>query len=302
LSEASDRVSNEHVMEMLRDWPHLLTAVQATRSIKAHVPGHGVIRLAKFASMGSALCFPVEAMVFTTMIFMGIERELGTLLTREACERFEGKVRVFGDDLIVPVDYVLSVVSELENFGFQVNASKSFWTGRFRESCGKEYYDGSDVSIVRVRAVLPTRRHDANAVISAVKFRNLAYWSGLWKTADWMDNYLLKLLKEFPNVAPSSALLGRESALGYQFRKLDPNTHSPLTKGYYVSAEAPRDNLEGPGALLKCLLRDAPVMGRFGLNIGNRAANPEPSVMTEHLERYGRPKHVGIKLGWRSPF
>jgi hypothetical protein len=59
LSEASDRVSNQHVLAMLDGYPHLLEAVQATRSRKADVPGHGVIRLAKFASMGSALCFSI---------------------------------------------------------------------------------------------------------------------------------------------------------------------------------------------------------------------------------------------------
>nr|UJQ85654.1 MAG: hypothetical protein 3 [Leviviridae sp.] len=304
LSEASDRVSNEHVLALLEDFPHLSAAVQASRSRKAHVPGHGVIRLAKFASMGSALCFPMEAMVFLTVIFMGIERESSApFCDRDSMEEFDRRVRVFGDDLIVPRDYVLSVVSELENFGFRVNASKSFWTGKYRESCGREYYHGHDVSIVKVREVFPTRRHNADGVESAVAFRNLAYWAGLWKTADWMDTYIGKLLKEYPNVAPSSPLLGRQSALGYQFQKLDKETHGPLTKGYFVSSRAPEDKLQGPGALLKCLLRNQPSLAGFGID--GRHSHSDyvlPNVDNEHLERYGRPKHVDIKLGWRSPF
>jgi hypothetical protein len=300
LSEASDRVSNQHVLALFDGWPGLSQAIQATRSRKADVPGHGVQRLAKFASMGSALTFPVEAMVFLTIILLGIERELGAPLAAEDLKKFSGRVRVFGDDLIVPRDNVLSVYDELHNFGYVVNAGKSFWTGRFRESCGKEYYDGHDVSIVRVRQVLPTTRQDASGVISAVAFRNQAYWSGLWQTARWMDAYIKRVIKYFPNVAPSSPLLGRESALGYQFDRLHPATHGPLTKGYYVSSQPPRDNLEGEGALLKCLARKA---------------IPEPyswfwsppdaldlTVETEHLERTGRPKRVNIKLGTRSPF
>lgn len=301
LSEASDRVSNQHVIAMLQDYPHLLAAVQATRSTKADVPGHGVLSLAKFASMGSALCFPMEAMVFTTIIFLAISKELGTSLDRETCERFRSQVRVFGDDIIVPREYVHTVVEFLETFGFRVNLDKSFWTGRFRESCGREYYDGFDVSIVKVRSVLPKRRADANGVISAVSFRNLAYWSGLWQTARWMDEYLEDLLKVFPNVAPTSPLLGRESALGYQFEKLDPYLHSPLTKGWLKKAKSPPSHLEGTGALLKCL-RMRPFSERGLPREVDTHSVDDPVVDDEHLERSGRPKRVSIKLGWSSPY
>jgi hypothetical protein len=304
LSEASDRVSNQHVRVMMEDFPHLHEAVQSSRSRKADVPGHGVLRLAKFASMGSALCFPVEAMVFLTVACLGIQRELSTSLTRTDLLGLRGKVRVFGDDIIVPTDYVLSVVHELGVFGHKVNVDKSFWTGRFRESCGKEYYDGHDVSIVKVRAVLPTQRQDAAGVNSAVKLRNLAYWQGLWKTARWLDDYLVRLLGVFPNVAPTSPLLGRESALGYQFQRLHPNYQSPLVRGYYLVAKPPQDHLEGVGALTKCLNMSAPAFENKFLehkNADKHMVTVECSD-TEHLERSGRPKHVNIKLGWRSPF
>jgi len=304
LSEASDRVSNQHVRAMLEDYPHLLEAVQSSRSRKADVPGHGVIRLAKFASMGSALCFPFEAMVFLTLCLLGIERELSTTLNRRDLQGLRGKVRVFGDDIIVPRDDVLSVVNELSTFGYKVNVSKSFWTGRFRESCGKEYFNGHDVSIVKVRSVLPTRRQDADGVIKAVAFRNHAYWHGLWSTARWMDDYLRRILGFFPNVAPTSPLLGRESVLGYQFQRLHPNFHSPLTKGYFVEAKPPRDSLDGVGALLKCLNMVTPALENKHLE-HTSAVNSmvvAESNDAEHLERTGRPKRVDIKLGWRSPF
>jgi hypothetical protein len=305
LSEASDRVSNQHVRAMMEDYPDLHRAVQATRSRKADVPGHGVIRLAKFAPMGSALCFPVEAMVFLTVIFLGIERELSAPLSRESLvKRFRGQVRVFGDDLIVPRDYVLSVVDELYAFGHVVNISKSYWTGRFRESCGREYYDGNDVSIVKVRRVFPTRQQDANGVIAAISLRNQLYRAGCWQGARWLDDHLGRLLKgNFPNVAPTSPLLGRDSVLGYKFHTLDPFTHGPLTKGYFVRAEPPLDHLEGSGALLKCLSKKPHDPG-----IGLPKLGPQDSYLDqakvdgEHLERTGRPEHVSIKLGWRPPY
>jgi hypothetical protein len=303
LSEASDRVSKQHVEDLLARHSELHGAVMACRSSKAAVRGHGVIPLAKFASMGSALCFPMEAMVFLTTIFVGIQKELSTPLTRETIASFCGKVRVFGDDIIVPVEYVLSVVHELENFGFRVNVHKSFWTGRFRESCGREYYDGEDVSIVRVRRVLPRQQQDAIGVISTVSLRNQAYWAGLWQTARWLDTYLGKLLREFPNVGPDSPVLGRESVLGYQFQRLDSNTYGPLVRGYYIRAKSPVDKLDGEGALLKCLI------GNPEARLFNEEAESlrailfdVASVDDEHLERSGRPEHVSIKLGWRPPY
>jgi len=313
LSEASDRVSNQHVLLMLRNHPHLLEAVQATRSRKADVPGYGVIRLAKFASMGSALCFPFEAMVFTTLVLMGISKELSEPLSdRKSLEAYSRQVRVFGDDIIAPSRHVLSVVAQLENFGFRVNRSKSFWTGKFRESCGREYFNGEDVSIVRVRQVFPTQRQNASGVISLVSLRNQFYNAGYWQTCKWLDKKIRKLIKYFPDVLPTSPLLGRECFLGYKPEKMHPNLHGPLVRGWFVKAEAPRDPLDGPGALLKCLhrmesrTRQQPVQDKtwFGSESDPRASQVGslPAADEKHLERSGRPKHVSIKLGWRSPF
>ena len=165
LSEASDRVSNQLVRAMLSSYPNLAEGVDACRSRKADVPGHGVLRLAKFASMGSALTFPIEAMVFSTIVFMGIARAIADQEGDESrarvdtglIERHRSGVRVYGDDIVVPVRFVQRVVEYLNLFGFKVNSNKSFWTGRFRESCGKEYYAGHDISVVKVRRELPSR-------------------------------------------------------------------------------------------------------------------------------------------------
>jgi hypothetical protein len=52
LSEASDRVSSLLVSKLFSGHPHLSDGVFATRSANAEVPGHGVLPLARFASMG----------------------------------------------------------------------------------------------------------------------------------------------------------------------------------------------------------------------------------------------------------
>nr|QDH88617.1 MAG: RNA-dependent RNA polymerase [Leviviridae sp.] len=287
LSEASDRVSSKLVSELMRRHPLSREAVFACRSERASVPGQGVIPLNKFASMGSALCFPFEAMVFLTIIFLGIEKELGHQFTsKRDIYPFIGRVRVYGDDLIVPVDYVHTVVDLLEHFGAKVGRSKSFWNGSFRESCGKEYYAGHDVSIVKVRRVFPSRLQQVDEVVSLVSLRNQMYLSGNWVTTKWLDERCRKVLHYFPNVLSTSPSLGRISFLGYVSEKEDEHLHRPLVKAHVVSSRSPRDPLEGSGALLKFFLK----------------RGVEPTFDEKHLERAGRPRTAYIKTRWVPPF
>jgi len=284
LSDASDRVSYQLVRALVSSTPHLSGAVDASRSRKADVPGHPCQRLAKFASMGSALCFPFEAMVFLTIIFVGIEKVLNTSLSRKLIREFVGRVRVYGDDLIVPVDYVQTVIDSLEGFGLKVNSRKSFWTGKFRESCGKEYYAGEDVSVVRVRELFPTSQQHATEVISIVSLRNQLYYAGYWDTVRWLDGYIKEVIRHFPTVLPTSPVLGRHSVLGYSAERIGKQLHNPLVRGWVEVSTPPADKLDGMGALLK-----------FHLKQGD-----EPSFDPWHLERAGRPHAVKIKLRYGS--
>jgi len=285
LSEASDRVSNQLVRELLSNHPHLHRAVDACRSRKADVPGHGVIRLAKFASMGSALTFPLEAMVFLTTIFMGIERGLNTPLTREIISSFSGEVRVYGDDIVIPVEFVTHVIGSLEALGFRVNSSKSFWTGKFRESCGKEYYDGEDVSIVRVRHVFPSSREQTTELEGIVSLHNLLFGAGFWATCRWLLPQIERLIP-FPAVASTSSVLGRHSFLGYEYSRMHPTLHYPLVKGVVIKDTPKRSELEGSGALMKTFLKQSDL----------------PFADKNHLLFAGRPIARTTSFGWFRPF
>lgn len=287
LSEASDRVSNQHVRQMLRHFPHLMGAVDACRSRKADVPGHGVIRLAKFASMGSALCFPFEAMVFLTVVMMGLQRKHKRQFTRRDIRSFAGSVRIYGDDIIIPEDCMQAVILSLEEFSLRVNQDKSFGTGKFRESCGREYYDGRDVSITRVRSVFPTSRRDVTEVIASVSLRNRLYEAGLWASARWMDSWIDALLGgRYPYVSPTSPVLGRVSFLGYDSQRMSPRTQSPQVKGFVVHSKPRPSKVSGEGALLKWFLK----------------RGDEPFADRDHLVRSGRPDAVLTKLRWAQPF
>lgn len=307
LSEASDRVSFQLVQDLVHRWPLTREFIEACRSTRADVQGHGVHPLAKFASMGSALTFPIEAMVFLTVIFVGIQWELGFRLTREDVRSFLGRVQVYGDDIVVPTDHASSVIEALEAFGLKVNKNKSFWSGNFRESCGREFYDGRDVSIVRVRKVQvsrdqrlswPTSRKFVSEIESLVALRNRFYAAGLWRTASHLDDRIRPLLNgHFPIVEVQEAspeeemlsrsrLLGRWSFLGYQTEWTHPTLHSPLVKGWVVSNRIPKSSLEGIGALQKILSK----------------RSDEPFADRQHLARAGRPEAVYMKLRRVRPF
>lgn len=140
LSAASDSVSYKLVKRLFRKTA-LLPYLIATRSDRTLLPDGRLIDLKKFAPMGSALCFPVETIVFAA-ICQYVTREHGVT----------GDYSVFGDDIIVPTQCVEDVILILETLGFSVNRSKSFYHRDcwFRESCGAEYCDGFDVTPMRV--------------------------------------------------------------------------------------------------------------------------------------------------------
>jgi len=303
LSEASDRVSCETVSYMLRRHKHFHDAVLACRSRRARLPSGDVISLAKFASMGSALCFPMEAMVFLSAIFLGIEEDLGRPLTKEDVKSYRGRVRVFGDDIIVPVDHVRSVCRSLESFGLKVNERKSFWNGKFRESCGKEFYFGTDVSIVRVRRKNPSTRKDGQEIVSTVSLRNQLYDAGYEGAVDYLDSVLRKLLTLYPVVGRRSPVLGRLDH-GSVPTLTVANNSIPKVKGWIKRSPIPVNEIDDWPALRKCLssLEERSLVPNFG-NTKDRNWDMFGKLATspDHLRRSGRPRVVDIKLGMGPP-
>lgn len=142
LNEASDRVSLALVRSVFpSDW---VEALEACRSDETELPNGKVVKLRKFAPMGSSCCFPVEALVFWASAQATAQRNG---LKRLACY-------VYGDDIIVENSFSKSMMEGLELIGLKINREKSFFSGPFRESCGGDYHLGVDVTPVRVRKLL----------------------------------------------------------------------------------------------------------------------------------------------------
>lgn len=133
LKDASDLVSWDLVKQVVPgEWA---VALEATRSAFADLPNE-TVALKKFAPMGSALCFPIEAIVFYA---------IATQVTPE--------VWVYGDDIIVPTHLAGAVMDLLEEYGLVVNREKSLYKGFFRESCGGDYYKGQNIVPIRCKSV-----------------------------------------------------------------------------------------------------------------------------------------------------
>lgn len=168
LSHASDSVSWELVRRVFRSVPHLYKWLVATRSDRTLLPDGQTITLTKYAPMGSALCFPIECIIFSAIVEHA---------SRNWCKTHRSGFplySVYGDDLVIPTDIYDEVVRLLNLCGFTVNTRKSYSTGPYRESCGKDYYAGIDVSALYYRIPFYNRRLSPSAYESMCSAANNA--------------------------------------------------------------------------------------------------------------------------------
>lgn len=132
LSSASDSVTKQIVIEMLPfEWSSLLLDL---RSPITMIDGVSHVN-EMISSMGNAFTFELESLLFWVMA--------------RCCAyytRTSGRITVYGDDIICPVGIEVALGATLEFFGFKQNLKKSFWSGPFRESCGKHWYSGREVT------------------------------------------------------------------------------------------------------------------------------------------------------------
>lgn len=101
-------------------------------------------RFAKFAPMGSALCFPIESYVFASVVELAYRMHYG-----QASSGHLSGCSVYGDDIICPAEIYNLVVDILVSLGFKVNEEKSFSSPPYYESCGVEYLYGARINSIK---------------------------------------------------------------------------------------------------------------------------------------------------------
>jgi len=145
LAAASDSISHRLVWDLLpMDWYNLLNDL---RSRYGTLPNGSVVKWEKFSAMGNGFTFELES-----LIFYAISRAVAEL--NDCSPEF---VNIYGDDIIVPTRCARNLVSVLADLGFSTNEDKSFITGiAFRESCGKHYFLGVDVTPFYIKTPVST--------------------------------------------------------------------------------------------------------------------------------------------------
>jgi hypothetical protein len=138
LSSASDTISLSFcryiLPSVLFEWLNLC------RSPKVKLPNNQELEQHMISSMGNATTFPLQTMIFSAIV-LACYGVLGIDFLRPSSHH-DGNAGVFGDDIVVETKSFDLVIACLKTAGFIPNENKSFKDGRFRESCGGDYFDG----------------------------------------------------------------------------------------------------------------------------------------------------------------
>jgi hypothetical protein len=176
LSKASDSIG----LRMLeRTFPRdFLAWLRLLRCKETEMPNGDKVQLNMVSTMGNGFTFPLQTMIFCCVV--------------EACNRVNdypaerGSWGVNGDDIICGKFVARSVCRLLTLLGFTVNASKSFFEGPFRESCGADFFQGLPVRGVYVKTL--KQPHSRYAVINQLNLWQVRQGLNLPRTTKRLIN------------------------------------------------------------------------------------------------------------------
>lgn len=225
LSSASDRVSCRHVEALFRSNHSLLRACHASRTrwVSDTMSEPPIfLKIKKFAAMGSALTFPVQSIFFLACCLASCDAD-----TEKKMKNLVGKVRVYGDDLIVPTYAYARLTSLLHHLGLKVNVAKSFSQGYFRESCGLDCFKGHDVTPVKPKTLVADTPERCQSLVDTV---NNLHKKGLWQASARLESTLRTRGFLLPVVGPDSGVAGLVSFCGPDVSSLQVKYNRDLQK------------------------------------------------------------------------
>lgn len=247
LKDASDRVHLSLVQRIFKT-SGILELLEDSRSLHATLPDGRNVILSKFASMGSAMCFPVEACVFYTLIQSAFHHRDGRIPSSRSIAEYSRSIDIYGDDIIVPVEYTDTVVSYLESYCLKVNVSKSFRFGNFRESCGGDFYKGVAVNPVYARTVPhdDSRHWKAEEVMSWNATADLFYLRGMWLVAQTIRDLLSQVLRRtIPRTRVLGSGVAHASLLFSTHLRYDEDLHCWRQRRLHFIPQQVKDKIDG---------------------------------------------------------
>jgi hypothetical protein len=176
LKSASDLISVNLCRLVFPSW--FFETLMELRSASINVDEYGLKReLGMISTMGNGFTFPLMTVILAAIVRASYKlNDIVIKANRTAKVRCEprdwlypsgsfkdplrskpGNWGVFGDDIIVVREAYDDVCYFLGLLGLQVNVEKSFNTGPFRESCGHDYFRGTNIRAVYLKR-LSTRQ------------------------------------------------------------------------------------------------------------------------------------------------
>lgn len=139
-------------------------ALNRGRIGKVKLPSGLTVHSSTFCTMGIGFTFPLQ-----TLIFLCLLKALDYVYNHSRSE-----ISVYGDDMIYSVELHPFVLTVFERLGLKINVDKTFADGSFRESCGSDYFAGSDV-----RPFLP--KNERGSIVDRKGYEVLlyGYYNGL---------------------------------------------------------------------------------------------------------------------------
>ncbi|DAD50698.1 TPA_asm: RNA-directed RNA polymerase [ssRNA phage SRR6960799_32] len=280
LASASDRLSCWTVERVFRAAPNFLHLLDLTRTPTIRVR-EKKLPLRKFASQGSATNFPIQTFVYT-MLLLAVNRANGI-------GQFTG--RCYGDDIIVATECVEDIKLLLDYLELKVNESKSFSTGLFRESCGGDYFNGYDVTPVKLKTFDIETPESRRALLDT---SNLFYRKGFWRASD-VCAMLLKEVSLLSIVGYDSGAVGLHSVTGVHRNGLETryNLSSQRIEMYGTVFKAKTRRKPRDGT---CVLRDflCTVHQDDSDQIKSRITSLSPNGLVDHRGWLPAPYGVGL--------
>lgn len=243
LSDASDRLSLWTVERMFRSNSELLRHLAASRSVWATDPDLGTVAvLRKYAPQGNATTFPVQSICYALLSIAALLTSEAIAPTKGAVQWASRRVRVFGDDIIIPGKALpyLSLLFQLCQL--KLNLAKTHSHGIFAESCGADWYRGYDVTPCYVD--FPEAEGSPQAVASTVEISNNLFRAGYWHCAENQLGILPQHYRGWLTAGRDGTIQGMSLTTfskGVQGRvKQHPTLCKPLVRGLVLSAKVTR--------------------------------------------------------------
>lgn len=248
LSSASDLVSWELVKKIFPK--NVLFDLALTRTSVVEMPDGTHRRVNKFAPMGSALCFPVQCIIFTACCIYAamqhscwvemhqptdsddVNRRMVGFFVETKFSTAYGFIHpslklyqpccVYGDDICIDYRLTDTLITVLTSLKFKVNVNKSFTSSQaFRESCGGYYHQGRDVTPIRYSLSGRKSTLDAEFAAASISLANRAGDTSFFHLRKFVLN---SLLREGNQKLPF--LFSERDDLPYAFKDMRPiNTH-----------------------------------------------------------------------------